>query len=569
MEIRGRRVMVFGGWGLVGIAICREVLKEDPSELVVMSLEKWQAEEAVAQLRRDFGEKTRIIPSWGNIFLRDTLQGLPRSELVENPEYRAQLIEDVLGDFSEEILTHSYLFQVIDKYKPDIVIDSVNTATALAYQDVFLNYYRVRKELKKAKESQKFSEPLISEVEKLLCTLYIPQLIRHVQILYESMRRVGSKIYVKIGTSGTGGMGLNIPYTHSEEKPSRVLLSKSSVAGAHTLLLFLMARTPDGPITKEIKPTAAIAWKRVGFGEIAKAGKPVELYDCPPEKAYSLEDHLRLYPEPKWEKLDDEVLRSVFIDTGENGIFSKAEFMAITATGQMEYVTPEEIARNVVYEIKGGNTGHDVINALDNACMGPTYRAGYMRHSAIEKMETLEKEHNVDSVAFELLGPPRLSKLLYEIYLLKQICHTMEELRQCDERRVSRELEELVSGNQNLRAQILSIGIPILMPDGKRLLRGPQIKIPPYRGSEEFEITEENINRWAHDGWVDLRVQNIRVWKERMNKILNEVNSIPEDDTSSRFEHDRKYWFEDKEINIGKVVGWIFTTEERGWRMKS
>lgn len=38
-----------------------------------------------------------------------------------------------------------------------------------------------------------------------------------------------------------------------------MLLSKSALAGAHSLLLFLMARTPGGPITKEIKPAAAIA----------------------------------------------------------------------------------------------------------------------------------------------------------------------------------------------------------------------------------------------------------------------------------------------------------------------
>ena len=43
-----------------------------------------------------------------------------------------------------------------------------------------------------------------------------------------------------MGTTGTGGMGLNIPYTHSEERPSRVLLSKSAMAGAQSMLLFLM-----------------------------------------------------------------------------------------------------------------------------------------------------------------------------------------------------------------------------------------------------------------------------------------------------------------------------------------
>ncbi len=111
----------------------------------------------------------------------------------------------------------------------------------------------------------------------LLVTDYVPQLIRHVQVLYQSMVKAGMGVYVKIGTSGTGGMGLNIPYTHSEEKPSRVLLSKTALAGAHTLLLFLMARTPGGPITKEIKPAAAIAWKRIGYGPVLRGGRPVPL----------------------------------------------------------------------------------------------------------------------------------------------------------------------------------------------------------------------------------------------------------------------------------------------------
>ena len=133
-------------------------------------------------------------------------------------------------------------------------------------------------------------DELVEGIEKLLCTVYIPQLIRHIQILYSSMSEVGTNIYVKIGTSGTGGMGLNIPYTHSEEKPSRVLLSKSSIAGAHTLLLFLMGRTPGGAITKEIKPTAAIAWKRIEYGEIKRRGQPIELCDIPLSEAIQLKD---------------------------------------------------------------------------------------------------------------------------------------------------------------------------------------------------------------------------------------------------------------------------------------
>src|SRR5437773_10280288 len=107
-------------------------------------------------------------------------------------------------------------------------------------------------------------------------------------------------------------------------------------------------------------------------------------------------------------------LKSVFIDTGENGLFSRGEFEAISTPGQMEFVTPEEIAETVIYEIRGGNTGHDIINALDNATLSPTYRAGYLFQSALKQIEALEKKYNTDSVAFEILGPPRLSKLLYE-----------------------------------------------------------------------------------------------------------------------------------------------------------
>ncbi len=571
MEIRNKRVMVLGGWGLVGMAVCRKFLREAPDELIVASLTEEEAREAVARLNKEHGEPCRVTPHWGNIFVREALQSKSRAEILGDETLRNMLIEDVLDELNSTILERSALYQAIQRYRPQVIVDCVNSATALAYQDIFGSYYRIKNHLGRVKTQRTHDPLLVDEVEKLLCTLYIPQLIRHVQILYEAMRRFRTEVYCKVGTSGTGGMGLNIPYTHSEEKPSRVLLSKSSIAGAHSLLLFLMARTPDAPITKEVKPTAAIAWKSIGYGPIRKQGRPIQLCDCPPERAQLLDQVLCNRVEPgaeNWEQLPGEVLQSVFVDTGENGIFSLGEFAAISDSGQMEFITPEEIAKSVIYEIKGGNTGHDIINALDNAVMGPTYRAGFLRSKVLARMKELVKEHGCDSVAFELLGPPRLSKLLYEAHLLKLTCGTLETLRNGNAQAIAQQVQALIASDRKLRAEIISIGIPILLPDGRRLLRGPEIKIPPFKGKEQLEVTAENIEHWAHEGWVDLRVKNMQVWQARAQDIFQALRAIPEDDTSSQFEHDRRYWMEDETIDVGKIVGWIFSNEEKGLRMK-
>jgi len=574
MDIKGKSVLILGAWGLVGSAVTRRIVREKPKNIIVASLKRREAEEAVEALKKEFPEFAHddfFIPWWGNIFVRDEFKDMSREEILSNPEYRRILINDIIGELTDETLKQSTLYKLFKKFSPEIVIDCINTATAIAYQDIFTTSLEVLHAIDrvKAKDGKKEVEELVELTERLLATLYVPQLIRHVQILYRSMQEVGTKIYVKIGTSGTGGMGLNIPYTHSEERPSKVLLSKSAVAGAHTLLLFLMGRTPDAPITKEIKPTAAIAWKKIGYGEIIRRGKPVELVDCPPEKAFKLNGTLELkITEDNFENLN-ETLRSVFIDTGENGLFSRAEFETLSTPGQMEYVTPEEIAETVVFEIKGGNTGHDIINALDHATLEPTYRAGFLTETALKRMRELEKQHGVESIAFELLGPPRLSKLLYEAHLLKLAYESMENVVKQNPEDMSKKCAELIKQNKKLRSHIISIGIPILMPDGKTLIRGPEIKIPPYRGENRLEVTPEKINQWAYDGWVDLRVENMEIWKKRFLQIMKEVESIPPTDTSSRFVRTREYWEDFKTINEGKIAGWILDREEHGMRMKS
>ena len=106
-------------------------------------------------------------------------------------------------------------------------------------------------------------------------------------------------------------------------------------------------------------------------------------------------------------------------DTGENGFFCIGEFQAITYPRQMEYVTPEEVARTAVLEILGASTGRDVLAAIDGAITEPSYRAGILRDHACRELDAIEGALSggkdfLPSVAIGQLGPPRLSKLLFE-----------------------------------------------------------------------------------------------------------------------------------------------------------
>ena len=76
------------------------------------------------------------------------------------------------------------------------------------------------------------------------------------------------------------------------------------------------------------------------------------------------------------------------------------------------------------------------------------------------------------------------------------------------------------------RGEIVSIGIPILLPDG-RLLQGPECKLPPVPvPSEALEVTDDSVDQWARAGWVDLREANMGLWRERFQRI--EVVGPPE-----------------------------------------
>jgi NAD(P)-dependent dehydrogenase (short-subunit alcohol dehydrogenase family) len=540
MELRDSTVLLLGGAGLVGTAVARRLAEHHPRRLIVTALTRQEAETGARELGAELGVAIEAL--WGDIFLPKDLAERGRDDLMRDDGARRRMIDDVLRPASAAF-DENLLFQWLTTIRPDAVVDCVNTATALAYQDVFASAARLMEAAKQGGASEE-------EVERHLLTLPMPQLIRHMQTLFEGLRRAGTKAYVKIGTSGTGGMGLNMPYTHGEEKPSRTLMSKSAVAGAQSLFLFLMGRTPGAPATIEIKPTAVIGWKEIGYGPVRRGGRPLELVDC--ETPLPVADAFA--PDARgWTKTGQQ-LQSVFINVGENGVFARDEFETVTALGQTELVTPEEIADAVIMELTGKPTGKDIVGALDGATFGPTYRGGYLRSMAIARLRALEERHGVRSVAFEMLGPPRLTKMLFESYLLSRLYPSVRALATADPECAARDCERLIREREPMvRREILSVGIPILLANGDQVLRGEKVVVPPDGRGADI----------ASRGWVDLRPANLARWIKRANAIAA-VDPDTRTGSSARWTAIDP----DAPIEPARMAVWVFEKEDEGYRIK-
>jgi hypothetical protein len=583
-----KKAMVLGGSGLVGYQVARKLALETALEsLVVVARYRSEVDPAVADLAAEF-PRLSVKGYHGDIFLPGNpvpagQDGSPPPR-PDDPAFRRRLFEDAYVDF-EAAYRDAMLVRLLLAERPDVIVDCVNTATGISYQDVFTTCLAVRADLDARSPSP---EVLQDDVEKLMVSLSIPQLILRIRLLYRSLAESGVRLYLKVGTTGTGGMGLNIPYTHGEERPSPQLLNKTAVAFAHTGMLFLMARTPGSPIIKEVKPAALIGYRGVDFRaamgrqfrkvvrdgrpafELGAANEPYLLYR--PRKE-SLGAELDLTPDPAgYERLaaadGSAELKVPLVDTGENGLFTLGEFEAITALDQMEFITPEEIADIVLLEVKGVGTGRDVVSAIDSSVLGSTYKAGLLRPSALAELARLEKEHGVPSIALGRLGPPGLAKHLFEAYLFRRRFTTLDRAiaRSAESgaaSAVSGELHELLEREPLVASLSTSIGIPILCPDGKTLLRGPMISAPPYRTfRKSVPVSGETLERYV-ETWVDLRPERVAWWFEAFRQMRASKKS--REGTSTARVTRATYLSET--IEIGNVVAWIFSTREEGFRV--
>jgi len=187
-----------------------------------------------------------------------------------------------------------------------------------------------------------------------------------------------------------------------------------------------------------------------------------------------------------------------------------------------------------------------------------------LRARALEELRGLEEQTHTHSVALGQLGPPELSKLLWECEILTLAAGTLPAVLAATPEALSAAALEVLEGRPGLRDTITSLGLPILGPDGATLWRGPFLRIPEVAGETEVAMGPGDCDRWAAKGWVDLRPTNFAHWQRRLQAMLDaragaaqpgSAGAAPETTISDR-------------IEVGAVVARVLADELGGYRIK-
>ena len=335
-------------------------------------------------------------------------------------------------------------------------------------------------------------------------------------------------------------MGLNIPYTHSEEKPSRVLLSKSALAGRpHP------APVPDGAHARGAHHQGDQAGRRHRLeARSATARSCAAAGPCPSSTPSPRRPSRssRARASGRWTRAAAEPparpSKSVFIDTGrERDLLSRGV--------QRHHHQRADGVRDPGGDRRRGRPRAAGRQHRPRRDQRPRQRGHgpdlpgrpHAPLGAREAPRTSRRSTSVRSVAFENLGPPRLSKLLLRGRPpAPHLRHHGPRARRRPRPSSPAAPPTLVAARRaRADASILSIGIPILLPGRTSPARaGVQDPAGGRCRARPTRSRPERIESWAHAGWVDLREANMAVWRDRFDRIEAEIEADPGQPTPPR-----------------------------------
>ena len=483
------------GTGQIGKAILRMIVDKSPKVVVIHNLTKKESELVVKKYSCLF-ENIKFIVSYGNIFMPYKLKDLKNRDLYQKSD---DIISYFYSEITEKSLENSTIGKIIKKYKPDIIIDAINTATVLgnAYNPEYVNecYFRNASDC----------------CRKIMVDDYTTKLIMFIYSLKYAIEKYKVSKYVKVSTTGLGGMGINIPYTHGDNPKlqlSSALMGKISASGVLHQLLWNLSHVKGMNISLII-PSAFVGYDSV-------LDEPIETdMGLLKKRKVTGSYKLRAGDELKYfDSESDEYLKFPVVRAGENHVYSKLELNVLTAMGQMEAITKEEVANKVMDAIYGSSV-NDILSSLDRTMLSPTYSGREMIYEVQNEINRINKRKY--GIATGNLGV-NLSKKLYELYIIKQCVNTIEELKKISTKDIVKMIDDVLSND--LIEEIISLGIPIIKGDNSIYIG--DYSLVPSRDEDKI-ISEERVKRWSAIGWVDLRFDNINIIKRMLIDVYNDA----------------------------------------------
>ncbi len=536
------KTVLIVGAGNVGEACAFRLIDHKVKKIILHTLTEKEANEVLVRVKKYANEdsSTALEISWGDVLLPEKLAYKNKKEILQSEEDSNVLLSYYFDPLSEETIKTSFLYHLMEKFKPDVIIDAVNTATVVGYAD---DPYSLPRRIIKD------SSVLKNNATELLLSNSINPLIRFTQVLEKIMTKFNLDCYVKVSTTGLGGMGINLPYTHgdlNEPGMSSGILGKVAAAGVMHQLFWSLSHTPGCNI-KVIVPAALIGWQHIDLGDFRSHGDKLREVLIPQKQEIS--SNLIL----KEAVFSDETIKIPYVDSGENNAYSLHEMMAITSLGQMEAVTREEVSEAVIQSILG-STKNDVLTALDHATLNPSYTAAIQRDHVFGVMKDLEHVSEYPSIATNNLGPT-MSKHLFELYVLLKVANNSLEtlINDLSVSDIMDKITNLLKEDKKIIKYALSLRLPLINPQEELFILDNTF-VPEDKNLLK-NTSQESLEKFIEEGWVDFRPQTIHNWLKKLTKLYKEKNtfinkmSIPLE----------RNWQNIHGSDIGEILGYIYS----------
>ena len=534
------------GVGQIGKAITRRIIEHRPERIILHNLTKTESDYCCEYFSK-YCKDIELIPSYGDVFLPFKFNKLTTME--EQLKNKDELLKFFYSDLGPEIIKKSTLYKLVQKWQPDIIIDAINSGTVLG------NHYKPELILSKVSSNENID---INTSAEMLLNDFVPKAINFVYSLKLVMEDFKVDKYMKVSTTGIGGMGMNMPYTHGDTPRSSLsfaLMGKISAAGVLHQLLWNLSHTTHLNITLLI-PSTFVGYDFTKF-------EPIEtdvglIKKIKQAKKISLKEGEQL---TFVNGTSDEYLEFPVVRAGENHVYSLYELSALTSLGQMEAITKEEVA-NAAMEDICGTSKKNLLNYMDAGMLCPTFAGKAMVEKIKSEIHTLMAQHNTTSIATGNLGAT-VAKRLYELYMIKKACPTVSELKKISIEKLHQKIVESLEDNSTILKEMLSLGLPV-MTDDENLYIGEYSLFPDK--DCDLTITSEHLEKWINVGWVDLRIKNILFLRKTILDVYRDAQQVLEE---KRFVLNRDVSAIHNDYDIGEVLAYYYNLQEKGRKTRN